>query len=324
MTRRPVRHRTGAVVIVAVAVLATACGGAGSTVAPDRSDRAVQPVKGVHPNRSLVADGGQFLASCPFSHQANDDPIVHRGHAGMSHTHEFFGNVSTDATSTYASLLDAETTCSDAGDHSAYWVPALSVDGRRIAPKRVDAYYRVADGVTPGEVKPFPDGLELLAGDMHATTSAPFTVAAWACGGSPEVAAAPPKNCTDDRPVQLRLTFPSCWDGTHTASADHRSHMAYPTRDGGCDADHPVAVPQLTMTVHYPLAGAYHEANLASGGFTTTHGDFLAAWQHKRIADQVSGCLARSVTCGLVGGTFHTGPGAGDDNTYNQRPVAGG
>lgn len=310
--------------VMAVVVLATACGGTEPTVVPDRSDRSVQPVSGVHPNRSLVADGGQFLTSCALSHQLNDDPIMHRGHPGMSHPHEFFGNHSTDATSTYASLIGAETTCSDAGDRSAYWVPELVVDQKRVEPKRVDAYYRVAHGVVPADVQPYPDGLEVLAGDMHATTSAPFTVAAWACGGSPEVAAAPPKNCTDDRPVQLRLTFPSCWDGAHTAPGDHRSHMSYPSQDDGCDNEHPVAVPQLTLTVHYPLAGTYSQASLASGGFTTTHGDFLAAWEHKRIADQVSGCLARSVTCGLVGGTFHTGPGAGDNNTYNQRPVAEG
>lgn len=277
------------------------------------------PAASVHPNRSLVAYGGQFLTSCPLSHRRNDDPIMHRGHPGMSHSHEFFGNTSTNASSTYASMIEGPTTCSDAGDRSAYWVPTLYLDRTRVVPKRVDAYYRVPAGVDPSTVRPFPAGLEVLAGDQNATTPQSLTVVAWACGGSPELSSEPPRDCTDDRPVQLRLTYPSCWDGTHTSAGDHTTHMAYASPTRGCDSAHPVALPQLTLTVHYPWSGTYRDAKLASGDFTTTHGDFLAAWQDKRISDQVSGCLARSVTCGIIGGTFHTGRGAGDNNTYNRR-----
>lgn len=308
------------VVGVVAAVLVTTLSACSSDARVTSPAKVAAAAAEVPPTRSLVSYGGQFLASCPLSHERNDDPIMHRGHPGMSHAHEFFGNTSTDATSTYASMIDQPTTCSDMGDRSGYWVPALYLDGKPVKPRRIDAYYRVAAGVDPGAVKPFPKGLEVLAGNQHATHEAPLTVAAWACGGSPEIASAPPKNCTTDRPVQLRLTFPSCWDGEHTASADHTSHMAYPSPRTGCDRAHPVALAQLTVTVHYAWAGPYAHGNLASGSFVTTHGDFFAAWQPKRIADQVSGCLARSVTCGLVGGTFHTGRGAGDVNSYNRRP----
>lgn len=310
------RSRGAAIAAVMLAIVGAACGTSSSEVTRPTGRAAAATV--VPPNRSLVAYGGQFLTSCPLSHQRNDDPIMHRGHPGMSHPHDFFGNASTDATSTYASMIDEPSTCSDIGDHSAYWVPALYLDGERVTPKRVDAYYRVAEGVAASRVHPFPDGLEVLAGDQHAEEPSPLLVAAWACGGSPRVASAPPRDCTEDRPVQLRLTYPSCWDGRQTSSADHVAHMAYPDPDTGCDAAHPVAVPQLTLTVHYPFSGTWNTGELASGGFATTHGDFLAAWQPRRIADQVSGCLARSVTCGLVGGTFHTGKGAGDNNTYNR------
>ena len=39
---------------------------------------------------------------CGASHFAPDDPIVFPGQRGAAHMHEFFGNTSTNASSTYA------------------------------------------------------------------------------------------------------------------------------------------------------------------------------------------------------------------------------
>lgn len=307
-----------AVALVAVALVAVGCSSTGDPIVGSATRPA--PPSTPPPNQTVISYGGQFLSSCPLSHTATNDPIMHRDHPGASHQHEFFGNASTDASSTYASMIGQPSTCSDDGDRSAYWVPALTIDGTRVVPRRVDAYYRAGPGVAATEVQPYPDGLEILAGNQHSTEPEPLTVAAWSCGLSPSMAHEPPQNCTPDRPVQLRLTFPSCWDGTHIRSADHTSHMAYPSSGSGCDAAHPIAVPQLTLTVHYPFSGTYRRANIASGGFDTTHGDFLAAWQDQRIAAQVKGCLNREVTCGIVGGTFHTGQGTRDLNSYNLAP----
>ncbi|MBS1847784.1 MAG: DUF1996 domain-containing protein [Actinobacteria bacterium] len=308
------------VAAAAVMVIVTGCGGGGSLAGPTSSSGTATEST-PPPNRSLVSYGGQFLSSCGFSHTLADDPIVHRGHPGASHQHEFFGNVATDASSTYAGLIDAPSTCSDAGDRSAYWVPTLTIDGRRAEPRRVDAYYRAGPGVDATTVRAFPPGLEVLAGNQFSTRPESLLIAAWACGSSPQLAHEPPRDCTSDRPIQLRLTYPSCWDGKHVRSADHTSHMAYPNPGSGCDGAHPVALPQLTLVVHYASFGTYRQAHLASGGFDTSHGDFLAAWQPKRITDQVTGCLRRGVTCGIVGGTFHTGKGSGDENSYNLPPA---
>lgn len=275
------------------------------------------------PNQSLVSFGGQFLTACTFSHTRLDDPIVHFGRPGLSHQHEFFGNVTTNESSTYKSLVKAPSTCSDIGDRSAYWVPTLFIDGKRVVPRRVDAYYRVAAGIAPASVKTFPNGLQALAGDQHGSKAPSLQVAAWACGLSPNLSHTPPKNCTSDRPVQLRLTFPSCWDGTHVSTADFTSHLSYPTRKG-CDTAHPVPLAQLTLTVHYPLTGTWSTGWLASGTFDTVHGDFFEAWKPQRISDQVTGCLNRAVTCGIVGGTFHTGPGNGDADSYDIAPKGSG
>ena len=55
--------------------------------------------------------GTNFFSVCRLSHFAPDDPIVRPGLPGASHPHEFFGNTSTNARSSLASLLAHGTTC---------------------------------------------------------------------------------------------------------------------------------------------------------------------------------------------------------------------
>jgi hypothetical protein len=309
-------------VVGALVLVGSACSSGAPIGGASDADAGEVPVT-APPNRSLTSFGAQFLTTCSFSHSLPDDPIVHPGKPGASHLHEFFGNTTTDAFSTSSKLVDQPSTCSDDGDRSAYWVPALIVDEKRVEPTRIDAYYRVAPGIAPSEVKVYPKGLQSIAGNQHATTPPSLDAVAWTCGLSPHLSHRPPKDCGTDRRVVERLTFPSCWDGKHTSSPDFVSHLSYPTVEDGCDAAHPVALPQLTMVVHYPLFGTYKTARLASGGFDTAHGDFFEAWQPERITDQVTGCINRGVTCGIVGGTFHTGRGNGDKDQYNFPPGTG-
>jgi hypothetical protein len=44
---------------------------------------------------------------------------------GASHLHDFFGNTTTNAFSTYAGMLAGGTNCQEPGDTAAYWAPAL-------------------------------------------------------------------------------------------------------------------------------------------------------------------------------------------------------
>src|SRR5437867_4353638 len=76
--------------------------------------------------------GSNFYSNCPFSHASMDDPIVYPGQPGRSHAHTFFGNRSTNAASTRASLLRATTTCKPRADKAAYWVPTLFQNGREV------------------------------------------------------------------------------------------------------------------------------------------------------------------------------------------------
>ena len=64
--------------------------------------------------------GASFAVRCAFDHRGHDDLIVHPGEPGAAHSHDFFGNRSTDAFSAYESLLttslDLPTTCKSQGD----------------------------------------------------------------------------------------------------------------------------------------------------------------------------------------------------------------
>lgn len=309
--RRSLVAGLGALALVAavLVVVVVGSGSGGNSLVPAA---AAAPIEA---NRSLQAQLGQFIAVCPFSHSAPNDPIVHKDMPGMSHLHEFFGNATTDAASTFDALVSSSSNCSDAGDRSAYWAPALFLDGKRVQPRRVDVYYRVPVGVEARAVKPIPKGLQALAGNQKATGPQPLGIVAWTCGMSPELSSQPPDNCGPDRPLRLRLTFPSCWDGEHVATEDHVSHLSYPTPKG-CPVSHPVPIPQVTMVVHYPKWGPLGSVRLASGDVYTAHGDFFDGWQPERMRDQVR-CLNLEVMCGLPGGTFHTGLGSGDDDHYS-------
>jgi hypothetical protein len=57
----------------------------------------------------------------------------------------------------------------------------------------------------------------------------------------------PTKGTTCLGGLQIRVRFPSCWDGKNIDSPDHRSHVSYPSMmdNGVCDDDHPVRIMAL-------------------------------------------------------------------------------
>ena len=113
-----------------------------------------------------------------------DDPIVMPGMKDMSHSHDFFGNETTDANSTLSSLLSGPTTCSLGDDNAAYWAPTLYKNGEAITPEKAAIYYRTQ--VDGGVVQPFPAGLEMIAGDSHATGPQPIDIVYYNCHEGPD------------------------------------------------------------------------------------------------------------------------------------------
>jgi hypothetical protein len=234
-----------------------------------------------------------FVSKCSYSHMAMDDPIVYPGVPGASHMHTFFGNTTTDAYSTVTSLRRATTTCSNADDTAAYWLPAVYQSGVMVMPNPLRAYYRVKVHDT-SSVKPFPAGLKIIAGDAHAT--GPTGVAFWACGGGAYQNV--PPTCLPGQALNLRVEFPDCWDGVHLDSADHKSHMAYSIK-GFCPADHPVAMPFLELDVNYKTSGG-PGLTVASGAAYTVHADFFNAWHQHTLAALVVKCLNGVQVCGQI------------------------
>lgn len=259
------RYVTRPFVLAAATLLTLAVLGPAAVVAAD--PQRANPPGPIH--------DGIFLSACRFSHTASDDPIVHPGEPGASHQHEFFGNTTTGANSTYESLLAGDTTCRVAGDTAAYWVPSLFVDGARIAPIRVNAYYLRGRG--PGRVAPFPAGLKVIAGDGSATTAQSTAITGWRCSGLRiQALSTTPVDCPGLSHQVLVIRFPDCWNGEELDSADHRSHMAYRV-NGRCPSGYPVRVPRLALNVHYDLPSV-DGATLASGSIYSSHADFFNAW----------------------------------------------
>jgi hypothetical protein len=124
--------------------------------------------------------GNNFWSNCRFSHSAGDDPIVVPRHPGWSHRHTFFGNVSTNAYSTLARLRHASTTCKPSADTAAYWVPTLFQNGREVRPAKAQLYY-VVFGY--GQMRAFPPGLRMIAGDAHAGAPQSSLLTYWDCAG---------------------------------------------------------------------------------------------------------------------------------------------
>jgi hypothetical protein len=260
---------------------------------PEEAEATTQEVLPLGP-QGVVA---QFVVECSFSHSAPDDPIVFPGEPGASHQHHFFGASSTDADSTPESLRASETSCQTAADTAAYWAPALYVDGVEVQPSKLNAYYRPGPGVDPADVQAHPAGLAVVSGDHTSTEAQPLNVVGWHCGSSPSLSADPPA-CPRTAGLALRVTFPDCWDGEHTDSDDHRSHMAL-SQDGECAPSHPVSVPQLVLDIHYPVTGDATVA-LASGTPHSAHADFFNGWDQDALEREVGACINRSLVCGVI------------------------
>lgn len=243
---------------------------------------------------------GQFVAECDYSHSLPDDPIVFPGEPGRSHLHDFFGSRSASAISTVDSLRESETSCDVGADTASYWSPSVFLDGVQIEPRAAIAYYRAGVGVDPSAVADLPDGLAMIAGDQSAVGNQSTNVVGWSCGGSSRRSAEPPL-CSPDAPLRVEVTFPDCWNGVDASVEGHRRHVHY-SRDGRCPSSHPVAIPQLTFAVIYPLWGDVSSLRLASGAPHTAHADFLNAWDPDRLATEVELCVRRGAVCGISDG----------------------
>ncbi len=247
---------------------------------------------------------GEFRSDCATSHRGPDDPIVYPGQPSATQLHDFFGNRTTNATSSEDSLLAGDSNCAPAADHSAYWVSTLYQDGAPVAPELVTALYQ---GVTsPADAVAMPAGLKYLIGNSRAAGPEQNPVSRWTCAGLPEAHRSFPV-CPPGTKLTLRLDFPTCWDGERTDSPDHRDHLKYPT-GATCPDSHPKALPRLSLVVMYPvngpgvtLAGLRDGLRQIDGAAFTVRGGFLNAWEPGEMERRVTDCVNVGKVCGPEG-----------------------
>ena len=236
----------------------------------------------VAPGATAGSSSSGFFSHCQVSHFGMMDPIMSPGRMS-AHRHEFFGNTTTDASSTLRSMLAGNTTCSAAGDTAGYWVPALvRPNGRVVKAAVANVYYRPAGAQ---HVYPFPQDLRMIS---HKSS--------WHCGVGPGTNR--PQRC-GHRYVRASIEFPSCWNGTDLDSPDHMSHLTF-DRGARCEG---VSVPKITLDVRYPI----HDGTgytLSSGPPRTLHADFWNTWQPDELAAVVDACLNSSRACGRVKGSM--------------------
>jgi hypothetical protein len=245
--------------------------------------------------------------TCLYSHEANDDPILDPGQPGTAMAHDFFGNTTTSATSTAAGLLDGTTTCSTSADASAYWTPVLYQNGVAVTPLRNLIYWSGLHATSP-TVTPPPAGLEMIAGDENATAPQSTKVISWRCAEEStqtQSESATPVDCPGTKGIELRITFPSCWNGS-TLNGATQTNVVYPDGRTTCPAGYPVRIPTVIFHVIYPITSA---AGLTlsmgpgqQGSTNTAHGDFISGWNQSVLTGLIDGCAGPANTCGHVTG----------------------
>ncbi len=252
--------------------------------------------------------GESFVVQCPFSKQAQVDPIVTPGPPGTPsfHMHDFFGNTTTDSDSTLESLRaaasrpDHGTTCEQKpgqtfGDTAAYWIPTVSWTDSGGTKTELRAnqeffYYKLGGKSRNIDVTPHPAGLKIVTVQGKNVE--------WRCQNGNWSTSAP-RQCSNGKLV-VRIKFPDCLakdaNGPLLDSADHRSHMVDSVlQDNGvkkCPSTHPYPVPMLQTNFQFPLPTTTRgTVTLSSGAYSTMHVDFFNAWQAGTLEDLVARCI---------------------------------
>ncbi|GAA4527782.1 DUF1996 domain-containing protein [Amycolatopsis samaneae] len=174
-------------------------------------------------------------------------------------------------------------------------------DGRILRPEVARLTFR---GSPAGKVTAMPKFLRVLYGDAKPSVNGKAnTKASWTCTGFENRITEKYPICPGGSKVERVHDFPSCWDGRHTDSADHRSHIVFPERDGGCRRGF-TAVPQLRVTLVYDIprgvqaAGQYKVDSFPEEKHNplSDHDDF-ANVMSRDLMNRVVGCVNGGRDC---------------------------
>jgi hypothetical protein len=243
------------------------------------------------------------------------DPIINPG-AVSGHTHTIMGGNGFGFAMTYADTQASTcTSCIVTKDLSNYWVPQLYYKGQDGTFTSVNQqggvlvyYIQRADPLDPEYSKgllAFPPGFRMVAGNpfLRSFNSSSLEAAAitYNCLGTnnPQTNGFPNYNCPGG--LRTQVFFPSCWDGVNLDSADHKSHMAYPsqTDSGHCPPTHPKRFISLFYEIVWNTPdfankwyGNKQPFVWAMGDDTGYgyHGDFVNGWDVPTLQKAVDTC----------------------------------
>ncbi|KAK1752294.1 hypothetical protein QBC47DRAFT_306703 [Echria macrotheca] len=251
------------------------------------------------------------------------DPIVHPG-APAEHVHTIMGGDAFDLTLDFNRTQTSEcTTCVVTKDLSNYWIPTVyfhAANGSFVSVKQVgglNIYYQErmdwTDYCAGKKLQPFPRDFRMITGDRLRRRFVPSSLeqagVQFIClqthgraGLEPFFGFPVGHTCPGG--LQIRIRFPSCWDGRRVDSPDHKAHVAFPSDvdNGPCPKTHPVRIPALLYesTWHVePFDGLPFRGRqpfvLSQGDPTGFgyHADFLNGWD----VDLLEGAL-RDPSCG--------------------------
>lgn len=289
----------------------------GAAFVPDNADPALslQPSwgSGAIPVSAKPDVVGALRFNCKAGQVLADDPIVYPGQPGKSHLHQFYGNESANAGSTYASLRTTGTSTCNRGvaapaNRSAYWMPAmLDGSGNVVKPNFVSIYYKRRPASDPkcslssgdpraeGNCLTIPNGLRFIFGYDMLTGKTPTGELYFNCQGPTAKPGVYPNlptalsNCPAGNQLGAVIKAPGCWDGKNLDSPNHRDHMAYPGYGSWgylrCPSTHPYRIPDFTLGAWYPVAPGMRLScddmvvNMPAG--TCFHADYWEAWNDK-------------------------------------------
>ncbi len=188
--------------------------------------------------------------------------------------HDFFGNKTTNAYSTQASMLAGATTCRIPSDTAGYWSPKASLRGVTIKPRVMRIYYL---GVKDVAVETIPQGLKFIGGNKDALSAADNPHVSWYCGASGSVKTPMMDAPYDCRPwAQFRFVdgvvgvvdMPNCWDGVGLGPSDVVYAVA-----GSCPPGFDHVLARVSQRIHFgvmnPLNSIGPSASRSRAALTT-------------------------------------------------------
>jgi hypothetical protein len=289
------------------------------------------PTKAIPPDNGIDPVGA-FRFICGAGQLSNDDPIVFPGQHGKSHLHQFYGNLGTNANSTYKSQrTSGGSSCGNELNRSGYWMPAL-LDGKGyvVEPDYVSIYYKRLPASDPhcndpsdvadhaeGICVPIPVDLKMTWGYDMVTDTPPTGHHHFACvarstpiATGDTLAAIAAHGCPAGDVVEAMISAPVCWDGQRTDSPNHRDHVSYPLYGSWgylrCDAAHPYLMPTFTLGAFYRVQAGddlklWHfssdEMRPGVPAGTTFHADYWEGWQRSILMRWTENCIDRHLDC---------------------------